>query len=78
MYVYVYIFVKVLVVFYGEEEFEALAVSSNVTAEEVVNDNDIQIQLDKTGINNRFDNSSTSLYLLTTLKNTFEKTLLKI
>ena len=58
-----YIFVKVLVVFYGEEEFEALAVSSNVTAEEVVNDNDIQIQLDKTGINNRFDNSSTSLYL---------------
>ena len=73
-----YIFVKVLVVFYGEEEFEALAVSSNVTAEEVVNDNDIQIQLDKTGINNRFDNSSTSLYLLTTLKNTFEKTLLKI
>ncbi|CAI7997422.1 hypothetical protein GBAR_LOCUS2146 [Geodia barretti] len=52
MYVYVYIFVKVLVVFYGEEEFEALAVSSNVTAEEVVNDNDIQIQLDKTGINN--------------------------
>ena len=53
--------VKVLVVFYGEGEFEALAVSSNVTAEEVVNDTDIQTQLDKTGINNRFDTSCTSL-----------------
>ena len=48
-------------VFYGDGGFEAIAVSSNATAEEVVSDADIQIQLDKTGINNRFDHLCTRI-----------------
>ena len=41
--------------FHGEEGFEVVAVSSKVTAGDVVSDTDIQIQLDKAGINNWFD-----------------------
>ena len=44
-----------LVLFYREEEFEPITVSSKATAEDVVNDMDIQVQLDKAGINNWLD-----------------------
>ena len=45
---------RVLVLFYGDrDEFETIVVSPKTTAEEVVNDVDIQVQLDKAGINNR-------------------------
>ena len=44
-----------LVLFYREEEFESITVSSKATAEDVVNDMDIQVQLDKAGINNWLD-----------------------
>ena len=45
--------VQVLVLFYGDGEFESIAVSSKATAEDIINDTELQIQLDKAGINNR-------------------------
>ena len=44
---------QVLVLFYGDDEFKAITVSSQATAEDVLNDSDLQTQLDKAGINNR-------------------------
>ena len=51
--------------FYGEkEEFESITVSSMATAEDVVNDVDVQVQLDKAGINNRYICIERSIYIL--------------
>ena len=45
---------KVLVLFSGEKgKFESIAVSSKATAEDVINNKDVSVQLDLAGINNR-------------------------